>query len=124
MQIGFFQRKDAMAEVGKHIIADFWGVKEIEDQEQVKKILEQSAKEAGSTLLDINIYKFDPKGLTGIAVLAESHISIHTWPERQYIAVDAFTCGKHTDPRRAIDCLAREFAPSKTKIIEVKRAKQ
>ena len=111
MHIGFFKRKNKPAEVGTHIIADFWGVESIDDEKEIEEILKKSAEESGSHLLDINIYKFDPQGITGVAILAESHISIHTWPEREYIAVDAFTCGAHTDPRKAINCLRDSFKP-------------
>lgn len=124
MHIGFFKRKNKSAEVGTHIIADFWGVEPIEDEKEMEKILTKSASESGSHLLDINIYKFDPQGITGVAILAESHISIHTWPERQYIAIDAFTCGAHTNPHKAIDYLKESFKPEKSKIIEIKRARQ
>jgi S-adenosylmethionine decarboxylase len=65
--------------------------------------------QAGATLLNLITHHFQPQGVTGLALLAESHLSIHTWPESGYAAVDVFTCGDHTMPERACEVLCREL---------------
>ena len=79
---------------GKHLLLDFWGVKFNNSVTTLKKILKNSIKASGATLLHIHLHRFgQQQGISGIAVLAESHISVHTWPERDYIAFDIFMCG-------------------------------
>ena len=109
------------AYAGIHLIADFWHGKSIESEREIKDILTQAAKASNSLPLSISVHKFLPQGITGVVVLAESHISIHTWPEMDYVAVDVFTCGSHTDPLKAIDSLKKAFQPKKVEIHKVKR---
>ena len=71
--------------------------------------LNRAAKLANATVLNLISNKFDPQGVTAIALLAESHISIHTWPEIGYAAIDVFTCGDHTMPEKACKLLFKEF---------------
>ena len=73
----------------------------LDDESYIRDMLVVSATSARSTLLGIQSHKFDPQGVTAIAMLAESHISIHTWPETGEAVCDAFTCGDHTDPHEA-----------------------
>ena len=82
----------------RHILFTLKGcnVKLLEDTEYMRLMLYNSAKECNSTLLNLSVHKFEPQGFTGIAMLAESHISIHTWPEKGMAVCDAFTCGDHT----------------------------
>ena len=90
----------------------------IEDTEYVRDCLYQAAKECNSTLLNLNIHKFQPQGLTGIVMLAESHISIHTWPEKCMAVCDIFTCGQHTTPMRGVEYLQERFKSSDMTINE------
>jgi S-adenosylmethionine decarboxylase len=89
----------------RHILFTLKGcnVELMEDKEYMRGLLYMAAKESKSTLLDLTVHKFDPQGLTGIAMLADSHISIHTWPEKGMAVCDAFTCGDHTDPQAAVE---------------------
>ena len=109
------------AYAGIHLIADFWYGKSIENEKEIRKILSQAAKVSNSLPLSISVHKFLPQGITGVVLLAESHISIHTWPEMDYVAVDVFTCGIHTDPLKAIDFLKQAFQPKKVEIHKIKR---
>ncbi len=77
---------------GIHLVADFWFGKTVEDPKELETILLDAAKKARSTPLKFSVHKFEPQGITGLVLLAESHISIHSWPEIQYLAVDIFTC--------------------------------
>lgn len=108
---------------GTHLIVDFWNGKNIEEPRKIKKILFQAAKEANNTPLKVSIHKFYPHGLTGVILLAESHIAIHAWPEINYLAIDIFTCGKRTMPYLALKYLKTIFQPQKITIKEIKRGR-
>ena len=71
-----------------------------------------AAKETKSTLLNLSVHKFEPQGMTGIAMLAESHISIHTWPEKSMAVCDVFTCGEHTLPQAGVEYMKQRFESS------------
>lgn len=106
--------------VGTHVIAEFLGCEVPEDQPTLEKIMRDAAKESKSTDLEFVMHNFKPKGVTAILILAESHISVHSWPEKKYAAVDAFTCGK-SDPSKAIEYLKKAFKASAAKISIVGR---
>jgi S-adenosylmethionine decarboxylase len=98
-----------------HLIADLEAPKFIEDARKIKKILWDAARAANNTPLKTSVHKFPVQGVTGVIILAESHIAIHTWPEYDYIAVDIFTCGKKTRPYNALKYLKKVFAPRRVK---------
>ena len=77
----------------------------LDDERFVRDVVYQASVKCKSTLLALNSHKFDPQGVTCVAMLAESHISIHTWPELGMAVCDVFTCGEHTDPRRGVEYL-------------------
>lgn len=107
--------------VGQHVIAEFWGCKNMFDTEkEMEHHLKAASEHAQSTLLKTAVYKFEPQGVTGLALLAESHISMHTWPETGYVAIDVFTCGK-TQPHKAIHYLREQFQPERAEIKEIER---
>ncbi len=106
---------------GLHIIAEFWGSKTIEDSKEIEKILVRAAIEGGNTPLKVTIHKFSPQGITGVILLAESHISLHAWPEYEYLAIDIFTCGDKTFPEKSLDYLRKEFEPKRVDIKRIKR---
>lgn len=81
----------------------------LDDEEFVRNALVQAAEAAGATLLQLVSHKFEPQGVTAIALLAESHISLHSYPEYGYAAVDSFTCGEHTNPESACRSLKDSF---------------
>jgi S-adenosylmethionine decarboxylase len=79
---------------GTHLLLDFWGAKELADQKGIDEALREAAQACGATLIETKLHQFgDRGGVTGVALLAESHISIHTWPESGYAALDIFVCG-------------------------------
>ncbi len=97
--------------VGKHCILELYSCDKLKlnDESFLRTSLEAAAKIAGAQLLNLITHRFHPQGVTGLALLAESHISIHTWPETGYAAVDVFTCGDHTMPEKACELLRNEL---------------
>ncbi|MBI2113303.1 MAG: adenosylmethionine decarboxylase [Candidatus Wildermuthbacteria bacterium] len=106
---------------GTHIIADFWSPKEIQTTKELKRILLGAAKAAKSTVLGISFHEFKPRGVTGLLLLSESHIALHSWPEVSYLAVDIFTCGKKSRPKLALQFLEKELKPKNVVMQEIKR---
>jgi len=94
---------------GRHLIIDLFGAKKLDDIEHVERTLKQCVEAAGATLLHMHLHPLKPTGgVTGVAVLEESHISIHSWPETGYAALDLFMSGT-ADPARAIPVLQKAF---------------
>lgn len=103
---------------GTHLILDLWGARRLDDLEHVEATLRGCVEAAGASLLHIHLHHFPVnKGISGVAVLAESHISVHTWPERGYAALDIFMCGR-TKPFEAIEVLRRAFRPERLTVRE------
>ena len=114
----FFIERDGRRYAGSHLIIDLWGAQNLDDLTAVELALRRAVKAAGATLLHIHLHHFTPNGgVSGVAVLAESHISIHTWPERGYAALDAFMCGD-ADPRRTLPVLEHAFRPGRVEVTE------
>jgi S-adenosylmethionine decarboxylase len=88
---------------------------------KVKNTLVSAAKEAKATIIDVSFHEFNPFGISGIVVIAESHLSIHTWPEYGYAAVDIFTCGDIIKPEVAAHYLIDQFESKSPSIVEMKR---
>lgn len=114
-------KQNKLKHAGIHVVADFWNGKNIEDAQSLKGILVKAAKAANTTPLEISIHKFSPQGITGVVLLAESHIAIHSWPEHNYMAVDVFTCGDKSAPQKALDYLRQEFQPKKVELRKINR---
>ena len=93
---------------GVHLIVDLHGAKRLDDIDHVEATLRSCAAAAGATLLHIHVHHFQPNGVSGVVVLAESHISIHTWPDAGYAALDVFMCGSAI-PTPAYRCCVRLF---------------
>ena len=103
---------------GTHLIIDLWNAKNIDSIEKIEAALRESVKVAKATLLHIHLHHFTLNGgVSGVAVLAESHISVHTWPERGYAAFDVFMCGD-SSPELAIPVLQAAFDPEKVEVSE------
>lgn len=106
-----FASKTLDGGIGRHCVAELGGGKYnlLNDEEYICHALKEAATESGATFLGVTSHKFEPQGVTAVALLSESHISIHTWPEHGYAAIDAFTCGSHCDPEVAIKYLKHAF---------------
>lgn len=89
--------------------------------EKVQQILVKAAEEAGAQVWSISFSKFPPKGVSGVVVISESHISTHTWPEHKYAAFDIYTCGDAIDPEKAVIFALEAFGASTSHITEITR---
>jgi S-adenosylmethionine decarboxylase len=122
-QKDYFVERDGMKFAGMHLLADLWGASNLGDPEHIDAALREAAITAGATILHSHFHHFSPNGgVSGVVVLAESHISIHTWPERDFAAVDIFMCGA-CDPYLSIPVLKAAFSPSRVDIDEQRRGR-
>jgi S-adenosylmethionine decarboxylase len=88
---------------------------------EVRDALVTAAKRAKATIIDVSFHEFNPFGISGMVIIAESHLSIHTWPEYGYAAVDIFTCGDTIKPEVAAEYLIKRFESKNPSIVEMKR---
>ena len=108
--------------MGKHFILNLYECpfELLDDREFIRMLLYRATKECKATLLNLAVHKFDPQGVTGIAMLAESHISIHTWPETGQAAVDIYTCGD-CDPQLGCDFIISELKSGRNTLQVIER---
>lgn len=111
-----------MEHLGRHVIIELWGCNAgINEAATVKEAMLAAIQAANATMLNINVHEFSPHGVTGVAVLSESHLSVHSWPEYGYLAADVFTCGETTSPRAAVEVMKEYFQPSRVETYELQR---
>ena len=109
--------------VGRHLIAELYECNPeiLDNVKAIREALVEAAERTNSTVLTYSFHRFKPHGISGYVLVAESHLSIHTWPEYGYAAVDVFTCGDHTDPHKGLEHLAKKLGAKKVNVIEVVR---
>jgi S-adenosylmethionine decarboxylase len=112
-----------MEPVGHHYVAEGSGCKPeiIGRVETVEQILVRAAEIAGVTVWSISFHRFSPNGVSGVVVISESHLSVHTWPEYGYVALDIFTCGNDAKPEAAVQYALKEFGAASMHITEITR---
>ena len=108
---------------GVHLIVDLHGGKRLNDIDHIEATLRRCVEAARATLLHIHLHHFQPSGVSGVAVLAESHISIHTWPEAGYAALDIFVCGS-AEPDNCIPVLREAFEAKRVDVNEILRGQE
>ena len=115
--------RDGVRCAGAHLIVDVYGGSRLDELEHIEETLRRCVEVAGATLLHIHLHHFDENmGVSGVAVLAESHISIHSWPEHEYAALDIFMCGE-TQPEACVEVLREAFQPNRIAVNEFLRGK-
>lgn len=115
-----FATRNGVRCAGVHLIVDLHGAKRLNDIEHIEATLRRCVEAARATLLHMHLHHFQPSGVSGVAVLAESHISIHTWPEIGYAALDVFMCGS-ADPDACIPVLREAFSAKRVGVNELLR---
>ena len=119
----YFVERNGEVYAGAHVLADLWGAERLDDIEYMEDALRKAIEVCGATLLHIHLHHFgEGCGVSGVAVLAESHISVHTWPERGFAAFDIFMCGS-CDPELALPVLQKHFNPERMDTELQKRGK-
>ncbi|MBO2943956.1 adenosylmethionine decarboxylase [Paenibacillus sp. F411] len=100
---------------GRHVAVDTWGVdfELLNNAEYLQSQMVEAAEACGATVLSVQSKQFEPQGATVLVLLSESHLSIHTYPERGFAAIDCYTCGETVDPQLAIDYLVSALKPEK-----------
>ena len=112
-----------MKALGTHIVCELSGcnAEALTDVESVQAMMVAAAKEAKAHVMEVAFHRFQPHGVSGVVVIAESHLSIHTWPETGYAAMDFYTCGDHTNPWAACEYAAKQLGAKSMLTTEVKR---
>ncbi len=112
-----------MDALGRHLLLELreCNVAILDDLKYLENALVSAAIESGATVLDKSFHHFAPQGVSGVVLIAESHLSLHTWPEHAYAAVDIFTCGTTVKIEVAADSLIRQLGSRDPALLEVKR---
>ena len=120
----YFCERNGVRYAGTHLIVDLVKAERLDDLAHIEATLRRCVEVAGATLLHIHLHHFTPNGgVSGVAVLAESHISIHSWPEHGYAALDIFMCGE-TRPHEAIEVIRESFRPERVVVTEHLRGRE
>lgn len=113
-----FISRNGIEFAGTHLILDLWQASNLDDLKLMQRAMREAVEVSGATLLHIHLHHFTCSGgISGVAILAESHISVHTWPERNYAAFDIFMCGD-ARPEMSIPVLKQYFLPARMEITE------
>ncbi len=109
--------------LGKHSLCDLYNCKtnKLNDLEYIMEMMKECCREANLTVVDCKFHKFEPIGISGVVVLAESHVTIHTWPEYNFASIDAFTCGEKMHPDEVCRLIGEKLKSKKMRFKNVKR---
>src|SRR5690606_37528727 len=112
-----------MKVLGRHVLAELYDCNSdvLNDRQRVEEIMVNAALAAGAEIREVAFHQFSPQGISGVVVISESHLAIHTWPEYGYAAVDVFTCGDRVDPWDACNYLVEHFQSGRMTATEVRR---
>ena len=116
----FYVEREGRRYAGVHLLVDLYDGQNLNDTSHVETVLRNAAVAAGATVLSIDLHRFSPEGVSGVAILAESHISIHTWPKAGYAALDVFMCGD-CNPHDSIVAFKQGFSTEDVRITEMLR---
>lgn len=117
----YYVEEDGVRFAGTHLLLDMWGGVGLDDVRAIEAALTESVAAAGATLLKVDLHQYSSTGgVSGVAILAESHMSIHTWPETGYAAIDIFVCGA-CDAEKAVPVLRAHFRPTDVRLTKHRR---
>lgn len=114
-----------MRALGYHLLIEFYGCDHdlLNNVGKIKNLMDEAAIVSEASIVESVFHRFNPHGVSGVVVIAESHLAIHTWPEYGYAAVDLFTCGEVVDPWKAYEFLRKGLKPQSTSTKEILRGK-
>ena len=115
-----FVCRDGVEFAGMHVFLDLWEATQLDDVPYMEAVLRRAVDACGANLLHVHLHHFSPTGISGVAVLAESHITVHTWPERGFAAFDVFMCGD-ARPELAIPIFEHAFSAGRSQARNVRR---
>ena len=121
-RVDHFATRNGVRCAGAHLIIDLYDAQNLNDIAYIEKTLRACVTAADATLLHIHLHHFQPNGVSGVAVLAESHISIHTWPDAGYAALDVFMCGQ-ANPDACVPVLREAFQAERVEVNEILRGR-
>ncbi len=109
--------------LGRHLVVELTGCNKsiLDDMARLEEYMNESVRRSGATIVESVFHRYNPQGVSGVVVIAESHISIHTWPEYGYAAVDFFTCGESVNPYKAYEYMKEKLEATDGHISEIKR---
>ncbi len=109
--------------LGRHLLVEYADCEKsiLDDMRTLEKVLTEAVKRSGATIVRSVFHRYAPQGISGVIVIAESHLSIHTWPEYGYASVDLFTCGELIDPYKAHEYLKKALSSGRAQVREMKR---
>ncbi|MCL6444862.1 MAG: adenosylmethionine decarboxylase [Alicyclobacillus sp.] len=112
-----------MDTMGRHVIAELWGcsAERLNDFHNIERIMVNAALEAGAEVREVAFHKFAPQGVSGVVIISESHLTIHSFPEHGYASIDVYTCGERIDPNVACDYITKALGATRLESIEVPR---
>ena len=112
-----------MQALGRQVLVEFYDCNSeiLNDREKIRKMMLQGTRQSGATIVSDTFHLFSPHGVSGVIVIGESHVSIHTWPEYAYAALDIFTCGDTIDPWVIERHLKQELEAQNVSSMELKR---
>jgi len=116
-------KEKKMKSLGRHVLVEFYGCDRdrLNSVELIENSMKEAALNSGATIVESVFHLFSPHGVSGVVVIAESHLAIHTWPEYQYAAVDLFTCGDSVDPWVAFEYLKEALKAETMFTMEMRR---
>ncbi len=117
------KQENSMRVLGQHILVELYGCNSniLNNVDLITKFMEEAAEKSNATIVNSAFHHFSPHGVSGVVVISESHLAIHTWPEHNYAAVDLFTCGSGVEPLKAFEVLKSRFKATHFVTREIKR---
>ncbi len=108
---------------GRHVIAELWGcnLNKMNDLKYVEKMMVDAALESGAEIREVAFHKFAPMGVSGVVIISESHLTIHSFPEHGYASIDVYTCGDRIDPNVAAEYISKQLEATKIESMKVVR---
>ncbi|QKS72022.1 S-adenosylmethionine decarboxylase proenzyme [Paenalkalicoccus suaedae] len=112
-----------MDTMGRHVIAELWecDIDKLNNMDYIERVFVNAALEAGAEVREVAFHKFAPQGVSGVVIISESHLTIHSFPEHGYASIDVYTCGDRIDPNVAADYIAHSLESKKSEVVELPR---